>query len=58
MLLFCFDRPVSLLYPLLVLQGIELEPKYPALVGRVWEGVTITTTGTTITTTFPCVKKP
>ena len=35
----------SLLYPFLANLGIELEPKYPALVGRVWEGVIVTTTG-------------
>ena len=38
--LLTIDR--SLLYPLL---ASELEPKYPGLVGRVWEGVTITTMG-------------
>merc|ERR1711935_344461 len=35
----------SLLYPFLASQGFELEPTYPALVGRVWEGVIVTTTG-------------
>ena len=36
----------SLLYPFLASQGTDqLEPKYPALVGRVWEGVIVTTTG-------------
>jgi len=42
---FLLTLDTSLTYPFLGSLGIELEPKYPALVGRVWEGVLVTTTG-------------
>ena len=42
---FLLTLDTSLTYPFLASLGFELEPKYPALVGRVWEGVLVTTTG-------------